>query len=271
MNDASIDNSDNKPPLGLYYSEALRAGFELSMLSTPQARSLLENVPRGKKHPVVVIPGFTASDKSTKVLRTYIRRLGYTAYGWRQGVNFGVRHSKIEGVLRHIDAAVQSSGSKVSLVGQSLGGIYSREIAKAFPDHIEQVICLGSPFMDIAGAASRVSSLYEHHNPEHLSKTEQFEKEHWELPEPPPVPMSSIYSRWDGVCHWSACVQRGGHDRCENIEVHSSHTGMGVNASVFFALADRLAQAQCTWLPFEPPRELLWMFPPTAPAHAAGH
>ena len=92
----------------------------------------------------------------------------------------------------------------------------------------------------------------------------------WDLPEPPPVPMCSVYSRWDGVCHWKSCVQVDGHERCENIEVHSSHTGMGVNASVFYVVADRLAQVDRTWTPFESPRELSWLYPATALAHADG-
>jgi pimeloyl-ACP methyl ester carboxylesterase len=44
------------------------------------------------------------------------------------------------------------SGSKVSLVGWSLGGIYARELAKRCPDRVRQVITLGTPFASMRGA-----------------------------------------------------------------------------------------------------------------------
>lgn len=250
-----------KPSSALYHSEVFRAGLELASLSLPPTQSFLEHAPKGNRHPVIVIPGFTANDRSTKLLRNYLRGLGYNVTGWRQGVNMGVRPAKIERVVQMIAKAVDRTGTKASLVGQSLGGIFGREIAKAFPELIEQVICLGSPFSDTSGGSSRVSKIYEYHNPDHLTKSEQFENENWDLPTPPTTPMTAVYSRWDGVCHWSACMQSQGHERCENVEVHSSHTGMGVNASVLYLVGDRLAQAGKEWTPFKAPRDLAWLYP----------
>jgi hypothetical protein len=37
----------------------------------------------------------------------------------------------------------------------------------------------------------------------------------------------------------------------ENIEVHASHTGLGVNPLALYALADRLAQPEGAWQPFD--------------------
>ena len=51
----------------------------------------------------------------------------------------------------------------------------------------------------------------------------------------------------------------------DNIEVHGSHCGLGVNASVLYAIADRLAQAEDDWHPFERTGVKAWMYPP------AGH
>ena len=50
---------------------------------------LLMQAPRGDKHPVLVIPGFMASDISTKPLRTYLNVKGYNAKGWGLGRNLG--------------------------------------------------------------------------------------------------------------------------------------------------------------------------------------
>jgi hypothetical protein len=68
--------------------------------------------------------------------------------------------------------------------------------------------------------------------------------------EPPPVPSTAVYSKGDGVVHWSACLEYQG-ERAENVEVHGSHTGMAVNPLVFHLLADRLAQAPDEWRPFD--------------------
>ena len=37
----------------------------------------------------------------------------------------------------------------------------------------------------------------------------------------------------------------------ENIEVSATHLGMGVNPAVLWIVADRLAQAEGAWKPFE--------------------
>jgi hypothetical protein len=50
----------------------------------------------------------------------------------------------------------------------------------------------------------------------------------------------------------------------ENIEVHASHCGLGVNPSVMLAIADRLAQPEGTWQPFAPALVHQWMFPRTS-------
>ena len=46
------------------------------------------------------------------------------------------------------------------------------------------------------------------------------------LRKPIPVPSTSLYSRNDGIVHWQSCLEDEGLNR-ENVEVSSSHTGMG--------------------------------------------
>jgi len=43
--------------------------------------------------------------------------------------------------------------------------------------------------------------------------------------------------------------------------VRASHCGLGVNPSVMIAIADRLAQPEGQWTPFQPQPEHRWMFP----------
>ena len=63
------------------------------------------------------------------------------------------------------------------------------------------------------------------------------------------VPATSVFSRADGVVHWSSCrhVLR---TRRENVEVRGSHLGLGHNPAVLWLLADRLGMAEGVWTPF---------------------
>ncbi len=236
------------PSEALYLTEPFRAHIELSTLHLYEP--WLNMLPGGEGQPVLVIPGFTASDRSTAILRHFLSELGYLPCGWKQGVNFGVRHDLVVGVAELLHELYEQYQSRVSIIGQSLGGLYGREIAKIMPEAVRQVITLGSPVNDPDGVASRVSDLYKLFNPEHLTKSQQIKTEEWQLHVPPPVPTTSIYSKFDGVCHWRACLQRGDHDQIENIEVISSHTGMATNAQTLFVIADRLTQRRQTWKPF---------------------
>jgi pimeloyl-ACP methyl ester carboxylesterase len=238
---------EQRPPLCLFLLEGQRAFLEIASLLP--AAPWLRLAPRGDGHPVLVLPGFTAGDASTIALRRYLRRLGYHAHGWRLGRNMGFR-GELWAIERSLTLRIESlyhrHGRKLSLVGWSLGGIYAREIARAMPERIRQVITLGSPFAS-RGYGSNVRGLYElvtgrriaDHDPERLAL----------LLDPPPVPSTAILSRTDGVAHWKGCRERPA-PHTDNIEVLGSHCGLGFNPAVFFAIADRLAQDENGWRPF---------------------
>jgi hypothetical protein len=70
------------------------------------------------------------------------------------------------------------------------------------------------------------------------------------LSDTPPVPTTAIFSRTDGICAWQGCMEKPS-ARSENIEVESSHCGMGHHPAVVYAVADRLAQPEGKWAPFD--------------------
>jgi hypothetical protein len=76
---------------------------------------------------------------------------------------------------------------------------------------------------------------------------------------PPPVPTTSIYSRTDGVVAWQCSINEDS-PLAENIEVHASHIGMGVNPLALYAIADRLAQDPAHWKRFEAAGARKWFF-----------
>ena len=103
-------------------------------------------MPRGDGHPVVILPGFLGDDLYNAPLCRYLKFLDYDGSGWGQGRNLGPRDNLLERVVDDVAGRVASAGKKVTLIGHSLGGIYARELAKAAPELVRQVISLGSPF-----------------------------------------------------------------------------------------------------------------------------
>jgi pimeloyl-ACP methyl ester carboxylesterase len=243
---ASRTHPDLRPPSLALLAMELRAPFEFGSLMP--AWPALQRAPVGDGHTVLVFPGLAASDPSTLPLRGFLNTRGYATQGWSQGFNFGPRAGVLETARRNLEDATAHSGRKVSLIGWSLGGIYAREIAKLMPGHVRSVITLGTPF---AGPprATNAWRLYQ------LTSGRSIDEDHeeFELAVPPPAPTTSVFSRTDGIVAWKASVQPAhpGHAETENIEVIASHIGLGVNPSAWWAVADRLAQPEGRWRPFD--------------------
>lgn len=240
---ASAQDRGLKPPsLFLLALEArVPLEFAASLLSFP----LLKNVPRGDGHPVMVLPGLMAGDALTLFLRKFLQNSGYTAYAWEQGLNRGPRDGVLDACIARVKALSEKHGQKVSLIGWSLGGIFAREIAKALPNDVRQVITLGSPF----GGHPKANNVWRMYQAV-SGKTAIDDVQIAEIRKPPPVPFTSIFSRSDGIVSWQCCVEQEG-ELSENIEVHGSHTGMVVNPIVLYTIADRLAQADGHWRRFD--------------------
>lgn len=249
---------DVRPPHRLLRLAEVRAVFELASFFA--ARPLLSLLPKGDGHPVLVLPGFLASDSSTGPLRKLLEDLGYATFGWGLGRNVRIDLPRVREMEQLLLRIHQESGRKVSIVGWSLGGVFARELAKLQPDAVRQVVTLGSPIHQDR-RHSNASPLFEALNGKH---PEPLRHGHFTgLDEAPPVPTTSILTKTDGVVHWRGSVQHPGkgHAQSENIEVHASHIGLGVNPSVMVALADRLRQPEGAWKPFKPHLTQRWMFP----------
>lgn len=220
----------------------------------------LKRLPRGDGHPVIVFPGLGAADITTAPLRSFLQDLGYSPYPWKQGFNFGPRRGVLDAVRQQVQRIADRHGEAVSLIGWSLGGLYAREMAKEFPKLARCVVTLGSPF---AGhpRATNAWRFYEMfsgqsvHDPELIAT----------LREVPPVPTTSIYSRSDGIVAWQ-CSINDESPLAENIEVHASHIGMGMNPLAMFAIADRLRQDPKRWQPFDAQGARRWFYKTTGMA-----
>ena len=211
---------------------------------------LLANAPRGDVHPIMVLPGFTAGDESTAQLRRFLTRLRYKTLPWLQGTNTG-RPELLEGAMRRVFRLHHAMGTPISLIGQSLGGVFAREIARAFPEAVRCVITLGSPYNAVSSGATNklVEKLFEQMSGLTVEEMREL------VPEAQagaslPMPTTSVYSKRDGVVGWQTCIEEEDHNS-ENIEVFGSHSGMAMNPQVIHIIADRLAQDPADWQRFD--------------------
>ena len=197
---------------------------------------LLMTQPRGAGDPVVVLPGFAASDTSTVPLRAFLRVLGHDAHGWGLGINGGDVAALLPRMIAQIERRAVATGARVRLVGWSLGGVLAREAARDRPELVERVVTLGSPVVGGPKYTAAGRSYQQRGFDLDAIEASVAERERTPLR----VPVTAIYSKRDGIVAWQACIDR--HNAgVEHIEVNSSHTGLGVHAEVYALIAKRLA------------------------------
>ncbi len=205
----------------------------------------------GEGRPVLVLPGFAASDFVTGRLRGHLRRRGFRVHGWRLGRNIGLTDRLVDGLIERFVEVADQYDQPVSIVGWSFGGLLARRIAHEHPDRVRQIICLGSPWR-AEGERTRATAMFERSRARHgLSDRARDIVD--QLREPVPVPTTAIWSRSDGITSWAGCAvdEATTPAIAENIEVHSSHAGMVANPLVLAVVVNRLRQDPADWQPFE--------------------
>lgn len=238
-------------PLNLVGELGVAAELGLFLPAYP----LVRHGPRGDGHPVLVIPGMGQSDMTTAPLRFFLWDMGYQAEGWKLGTNLGPTEATLDGLESRLKEIKAVHRRKVSLIGQSLGGLYARVLAHLMPGLVRQVITLGSPFRGgLVGQDSLVYELLSGWHSPRVPKLDELVRRR------PPVPLTAVYSKSDGVAPWEVCVEDEA-EGCESVEVYASHFGMAVNPTVLLVLADRLALTPDTWKKFNPDGWRRHLFP----------
>lgn len=241
-----------KPSLFWLATEGARAAFEYG--SFFPYKLLFSKQFDGKGYPVMILPGFMSSDRSTKPLRNFLNSTGYIAQGWNLGRNYGDEED-IEFLLDQIDKLYFKHRKKISLIGWSLGGVFARQIAKMRPHLIRQVITLGSPF---SGVTVSNHATWLHKFITAGKGDEIIDKEFLkDLPKPAPVPTTAIFSKQDGIVPWECCIEKEENDIHQNIQVYGSHLGYGVNPLVIEIIMDRLQYGPENWVKFTPKNKLV--------------
>src|SRR3954469_2004070 len=106
-----------RPPTPLL--QALEAAWlPLEAAGVWAIRPFLRSVGRGDQHPVLLLPGFTASDQSTLPLRWALRSQGYWAHAWGLGRNIGPTARIVDGMRQRLGELYEQHGRQVTLIGQ---------------------------------------------------------------------------------------------------------------------------------------------------------
>lgn len=257
MSDASpvTRHSHVGPPRFLDSLLEPRAFLEMALL--PASLPLLMEAPRGDGHPVLLLPGFLADEKSLIALKVFLTRKGYDVRTWGLGRNVGFRSKYVKALPQKIRHLHYKTGRKVSLVGWSLGGVFSMLGAHDAKDCVRSVITLGSPVsLDKKGSQSPsiVKALYRLVSHPLGSTAHVMQPQVKDLREGKrlPIPTSCLYSLGDGVVPPQEATIDGDPALHENIRVPGSHLGLGFNGLVLAIIADRLAQPEGEWRPFRP-------------------
>jgi pimeloyl-ACP methyl ester carboxylesterase len=234
-----------KPSLLHAFAEPVRASGEYA--TSLGLFPFLRLLPSGDGHPVLTLPGFMATDRSTRPLRRLLTALGYPTSGWGLGRNVGPTQRAIETMPLLLERMVDEAGAKASIVGWSLGGIYARHLATLTPELVRSVVTMGTPVRREVREASNAQALFDSLKAIHLPGLPILDDG-----EPLEVPVTAMYTRSDGIVHWETCIVQDA-PNAENLRVRGSHVGLGFNPAVAYIVADRLAQPEGAWRPFTAP------------------
>ena len=93
----------------------------------------------------MLIPGFMAGDMTLAPMANFCRWLGHRAVYAGILSNSECPRETMRKLNARLALAYEKFEQPIVVIGQSLGGVYAREIAREHPDMVERVITLGSP------------------------------------------------------------------------------------------------------------------------------
>jgi triacylglycerol lipase len=197
----------------------------------------------------MLVPGFLAGDSSLSRMARWLRNAGWATSRAGVRLNVDCTERTLQALEARLAHAVETTGRRALVVGQSRGGTIGRILAVRRPDLIDTLVTLGSPVLD-QHATSRptsmlvtvVATLGTAGVPRLFSRSCRYgrccEAARADLGRPvsEQVRYIAFYSRQDGIVSWEACLDPG----AELVEVSGTHSGMGMSAAVWSRMAELL-------------------------------
>jgi triacylglycerol lipase len=208
-------------------------------------------VPAGGGRGVLLIPGFMAGDGSLATLTHWLRAAGW--HTKRAGIRANVACSEVAccRLEERLERLAENTGGRVTLIGQSRGGVFAKALAARRPDLVAGVVALGSPIRSqlavhplVLAQVGVVAALGGSRALPGLLSWRCLRgdccapfRAALEGPFPDEVGYVALYSRTDGIVDWRSCLDP---DADALVEVHGSHCGMSLNAEAYRAIGRAL-------------------------------
>ncbi|MGZ4445658.1 MAG: esterase/lipase family protein [Nocardioides sp.] len=191
--------------------------------------------------PVILVPGFLAGDGTLSLMARALRQEGFRTYRSHIHANIGCTLNAAAQLESRLESIAIRRGSRVQIVGHSLGGMLARGLAVRRPDLVSGIVTMGSPML--APGAHHISLTASVDVLVRLSKAgvpglmseecvagacarQSFDESR--EPVPDDVGFTAIYSKRDGIVDWRACVD----PLAVPVEVSASHVGMALDPRV---------------------------------------
>jgi pimeloyl-ACP methyl ester carboxylesterase len=226
-------------------------------LATRQARQTRRATPyagratRLPADPVLLVPGFMAGDATLAFMRRALRQEGLRTYRSHIHANVGCTLNAAAQLETRLESIAIRRGTRVQIVGHSLGGMLARGLAVRRPDLVSRIVTMGSPMlapgahhMVLSRGVDMLVRLSRAGLPGLMSEEcvagtcarQSFDESR--APMPSGVDFTTIYSQRDGIVDWHACVD----PEAVAVEVTASHVGMAVDPRVISIVLEALTQ-----------------------------
>jgi pimeloyl-ACP methyl ester carboxylesterase len=199
--------------------------------------------------PVLLVPGFLAGDGTLALMSRSLRAQGFRAYRSHIHANVGCTLNAAAQLEARLESIAIRRGSRVQVVGHSLGGMLARGVAVRRPDLVSNVVTLGSPMLapgahhrSLTASVEMLVRLSKAGVPGLMAEDcvagscarQSFEE--CRAPMPDGIGFTAVYSRRDGIVDWRACVD----PVAREVEVTASHLGMAFDPRVIDVVSDNL-------------------------------
>jgi triacylglycerol lipase len=223
------------------------------LLADPVAYGL--GVPRGDGRPVIVLPGFLASDDSLLLLRRWLRIVGYRPHTAGFVLNVDCADRAVERVEQLAEAITAMSGRRVAIIGHSRGGHLARAAAARRPELVSHAISMGADLQGLFGisAPTRLAVGLVRRGLHLTGRSRdpdcirarcscRFIRDYTAEFPVDRVRLTSIYTKGDGVVRWERAIV----DEADCVEVTGSHIGLMANRKAYRVIAGALALPELT-------------------------
>ena len=97
--------------------------------------------------PVILVPGFMAGDATLAFMARSLRQRGFRTYRSHIHANVGCTLNAAAQLESRLESIVLRRGTRVQIVGHSLGGMLARGLAVRRPDLVSGIVTMGSPML----------------------------------------------------------------------------------------------------------------------------